>query len=231
MKLVLPLILIACLVGGCAAKGGDAKVERADEQGIHVKTRNAEVWVGDLSEFVSTLTGPDNANAPSSISEDENGWAATLGSAWAPLRASVNDQTAWMFAGAGILLMLAGVVLAWRGKYTLAAMVGMLGVFVAGFPVIMERGGGILTGLFILTVVALGVAGGWVAWRRYRYERLKCARESAQKLKEQGDRRAAVAVLREAKAPEWELENVKSDVAEAKVASSIRIHAIDSQPA
>jgi hypothetical protein len=206
-------ILILLIASGCVDKGGKAEVLRNDEQGIYLKTpRGFELWYGDIAEFASALESPADAEQPSSIDENGN---IILGKVRAALAASVNDKTAWMFAGAGILLMLAGVLLAWKGRYKLAGMVGGLGIFVAGFPVLMEKGGAILAGLFIVAVVALGVAGVWMGMKAHRKRELESARESAAKLMPT-EPRAAVAVLREAKAPEWPIENVKADAAEVK---------------
>jgi hypothetical protein len=196
-------ILILLIASGCAGKGGKAEVLRNDEQGIHVRTKNVEVKVGDLSKFKSELESAAGANAPSSIDDNGN---AVLGSVFA---LDIGDRYGWMLFGGG-MLGLFGAAFLFGTKFKKSGMA--LGV-ASGAVLILA-----LAPKSAIAAVVIGgflVAVGFGAWR-LRSRNLKSARTSAANLKAKGKPDAAVAVLREANAPEWPIENVKADAAEVK---------------
>jgi hypothetical protein len=199
-------ILILLIASGCAGKGGKAEVLRNDEQGIHVRTKNVEVKVGDLSKFKSELESAPNSEQPSSIDENGN---AVLGSVWKAVALDIGGRYGWMLFGGG-LIGLFGAAFLFGTPFRKSGMA--LGAVSGGVLILA------MAPKSAIAAVVIGgflVAVGFGAWR-LRSRNLKSARTSAANLKAKGKPDAAVAVLREAKAPEWPIENVKADAAEVK---------------
>jgi hypothetical protein len=201
MMRVLP-ILILLIASGCVDKGGKAEVLRNDEQGIHVRTKNVEVKVGDLSKFKSELESAAGANASSSIDDNGN---AVLGSVFA---LDIGDRYGWMLFGGG-MLGLFGAAFLFGTKFKKSGMA--LGV-ASGAVLILA-----LAPKSAIAAVVIGgflVAVGFGIWRMRRRE-LKSARASAANLKPK-EPRAGVAILRQVNAPEWRAANAEADAAEVK---------------
>jgi hypothetical protein len=213
MTRLLPLILIACLVAGCAAKtrinqesGRDVRLDLPDGTSIEVKS---------TSQSKGSLTVPKGTNGGSGLDISEKGNSASLAGWFAPLRMEVGDRWGWMLMAGGIAGLFAAAFLFGTKFRQTAFWVGLAG----GAMLILALASQATINAVLIGTVLLAVAFG--AWRFIKGEkkkRIEGARKSAVVLKERGDRRAAVAVLREAKAPEWELENTKADVAEVKAA-------------
>lgn len=169
---VLLATIILVGVSGCAGKSSSRfdgqRVVRVDDQGV--------IEVRQTASGYGRSQSPPGASESSPMDVTFAGVRSQLAGVWDTTRADAAAKTALPYALGAIGMLALAAWMASRGQFKTAAAFGAAAAVCGGLPVVLDKAGGWIAAIVVLSLLGALAAVAWLVWR-YRQRGVTAARK------------------------------------------------------